>query len=295
LFSGFDSNKKRDKSRKDPSIGSPSGELRTPPMTGAFTHGQDPRDMGGVTIQEYSRNQKIPEPEAWRQLRRGELVGRTFEGRLYVFTNVQDPLPVNIESQLSPAINELIAHEQEENLLSYRLDRHDFPVTKESETSQELEMEKILAGTDELVHATLSAQFSASSLPPLPSDEPEILKDSERTFHGASSSPQVLPVATERVTNTELALLLDHLSLAKEENREILKMTQESIRKVTELTDTIVEMKDTVIDAKETQIMFLKDQLETREKEIRKLMQQKEDLEILAQTIMATQHHEKSN
>ena len=293
MFSGFDSNKKRDKSRKDPSIGSPSTEQRTSPMTGAFTHGQDPRDMGGVTIQEYSRSQKIPEPEAWRQLRRGELVGRTFEGRLYVFTDVQETLPENIESQLSPAINELIADEPQEVLLSDTLEQHDFPTHEESKTLQELDMEKPMAGTDDLVHATLSSKFSASSLPPLPGSESDALRDNDRTFHGASSSPQVLPATTERVTNTELALLLDHLSLAKEENREILKMTQESIRKVTELTDTIVEMKDTVIDAKETQIMFLKDQLETREKEIRKLMQQKEDLEILAQTIMATQQPEK--
>ncbi len=143
------------------------------------------------------------------------------------------------------------------------------------------------------MQATLSAKFSPSSLPPIPNEGTETSKENDRTFQGASSGAQVLPVATERVTNTELALLLDHLSLAKEENREILKMTQESIRKVTELTDTIVEMKDTVIEAKETQIMFLRDQLETREKEIRKLMQQKEDLEILAQTIMATQHPEK--
>ncbi len=293
MFSGFESNKKRDKSRKDPSIGSSSNEQRPLTMTGAFTHGQDPRDMGGVTIQEYSKIQKIPEPEAWRQLRRGELVGRTFEGRLYVFTNVQDTLPENIENQLSPAINELLADEPEDILLSDTFDQHDFPQVQGSVTSQELDLEKKISGTDDLVHATLSARFSSSSLPPIPNDGTETSKDTERTFQGASTNPQVLPVATERVTNTELALLLDHLSLAKEENREILKMTQESIRKVTELTDTIVEMKDTVIEAKETQIMFLRDQLETREKEIRKLMQQKEDLEILAQTIMATQHPEK--
>ena len=49
-------------------------------MTGAFTHGQDPRDMGGLTIQEYSKTQKIPEPEAWRQLRRGEQLHRLSPG-----------------------------------------------------------------------------------------------------------------------------------------------------------------------------------------------------------------------
>ncbi len=288
MFSGFDSNKKRDKSRRDPNIGISSTEQRSTPMTGAFTHGQDPRELGGVTIQEFSKSQKIPEPEAWRQLRRGELVGRTFEGRLYVFTNVQDALPKNILGQMSPALSELLADETEDTQK-----QRDLSSQEDSETTQELSMDQHSTGTEELVDTTLASTFSATALPPLPSDESQSFSDNDRQFHGASSNPQVLPVATGKVTNTELALLLDHLSLAKEENREILKMTQESIRKVTELTDTIVEMKDTVIDAKETQIIFLKDQLETREKEIRKLMQQKEDLEILAQTIMATQHPEK--
>jgi len=288
LFSGFESNKKRDKSRRDPNIETTANEQRPQSNAGAFSHGQDPRDVGGVTIQEFSKSQKIPEPEAWRRLRRGELVGRTFKGRLYVFTNVQDAIPENVQSQLSPIINELLADGPE-----VYSDRKS-PSSEESNvTMQEASIEKHMEGTDDLVSATLSSKLSDSALPPLPTDEIDAFKQQERIFHGATSSAQILPISTEKVTNTELALLLDHLSLAKEENREILKMTQESIRKVTELTDTIVEMKDTVIDAKETQIMFLKEQLETREKEIRKLMQQKEDLEILAQTIMATQHPEK--
>jgi hypothetical protein len=288
LFSGFDSNKKRDKSRKDPSIGVTAGDERPTPNAGAFSQGQNPRDMGGVTIQEYSKAKKVPEPEAWRQLRRGELVGRTFEGRLYVFTNAQDALPENIQNQLSPAISELLAEAPEESRSNQAILLHE-----EKVVLQELGIEKQLFVPSEQSETTIAHKNSMLPLPPLPIDEPQVPGGQERTVFGASNSSPMLPATTERITNTELALLLDHLSLAKEENREILKMTQESIRKVTELTDTIVEMKDTVIEAKETQIMFLKDQLETREKEIRKLMQQKEDLEILAQTIMATQQPEK--
>lgn len=224
--------------------------------------------MGGVTIQEFSRSQKIPEPEAWRMLRRGELVGRTHEGRLYVFTNVQDASSEPIGDDLTSRINELIDEDPtttEEEALS----------AAPSETLEEV-------GQPEQRAQPAASDTATSDLPPLPGPD-----DSKSS--GAAMSAGVLPVPSERITNTEIALLLDHLSLAKEENREILKMTQESIRKVTELTDTIVEMKDSVIDAKEAQIMFLKDQLDNKEKEIRKLLQQKEDLEILAQTIMTHQ------
>jgi hypothetical protein len=274
LFSGFDSSKKREKGRREPAVGIGPGTTQTQPQggtVGAFSTGQDPRDMGGVTIQEFSRSRKIAEPEAWRMLRRGELVGRTFEGRLYVFTNAQEPLAESAGDEITARINDLIEED-----------------TGSSEDtaagSDELLSAEVAGEPEQLQAATESAGESA--LPPLPGNDA-----GSRAGAAAESAvpPGMMPVPTERITNTELALLLDHLSLAKEENREILKMTQESIRKVTELTDTIVEMKDSVIDAKEAQIMFLKDQLESREKEIRKLLQQKEDLEILAQTIMTHQ------
>jgi hypothetical protein len=64
-------------------------------------------------------------------------------------------------------------------------------------------------------------------------------------------------------------------------------MTQESIKKVTELSGALVEMKDAVIDAKEAQILALKEQLAARDTEVRKLKQQTEDLEMLARAVAA--------
>lgn len=272
MFSGFDSNKKREKGRREPAVG--IGTSASQPQSGAvgaFSSGQDPRDMGGVTIQEFSRSRKIAEPEAWRMLRRGELVGRTFEGRLYVFANAQETVAESAADELTARINDLIEED-----------------TGKGEPLAASQDDTIVVAAENKPQEQQAAAESVTetALPPLPGIETGF-----RAGAAAESAvpPGMMPVPTERITNTEIALLLDHLSLAKEENREILKMTQESIRKVTELTDTIVEMKDSVIDAKEAQILFLKDQLESREKEIRKLLQQKEDLEILAQTIMTHQ------
>lgn len=287
LFSGFESTKKQEKDRQEPSVGIASEgpaqqttalerQTATPTGRGAFSTGQDPRDMGGVTIQEFSKIRKIPEPEAWRMLRRGELVGRTHEGRLYVFASEPNLAHEVASDDLANRINDLIDADIKAN---QGLEAAVSAATETETIATKSEIAAEPAGQD--AHQPVQEPHragAASHLPPLPGP-------------AANESSGTLPVLSERsndrISNTEIALLLDHLSLAKEENREILKMTQESIRKVTELTDTIVEMKDTVIEAKESQILFLKDQLDTKEKEIRKLLQQKEDLEILAQTIMA--------
>lgn len=110
-----------------------------------------------------------------------------------------------------------------------------------------------------------------AALPPLPGE--------------ASLPAQALTLSSETQASSEVALLLDHLSLAKEENREILKMTQDAIRRVTELTDSIVAMKNAVIEAKDSQIDALREQVAARDERIQQLLQKHEDLEMLARAL----------
>lgn len=112
---------------------------------------------------------------------------------------------------------------------------------------------------------------AGSVLPPLPGE--------------ALAPPQAMALTGATAASSEVALLLDHLSLAKEENREILKMTQDAIRRVTELTDSIVTMKNAVIEAKDSQIVALREQLAAREERIAQLLQKQEDLEMLARAL----------
>jgi hypothetical protein len=114
--------------------------------------------------------------------------------------------------------------------------------------------------------------LEAGDLPPLPGASTPLPDTALTVGHGAGAS-------------SEVALLLDHLSLAKEENREILKMTQDAIRKVTELTDSVVAMKNAVIESKDSQIDALREQLAAREARIKQLLQKNEDLEMLARAL----------
>lgn len=138
----------------------------------------------------------------------------------------------------------------------------------------------------------------ASPLPPLPplpgfTEEPRIGATTQGpTVDGATTSPGWLTPqvgADGGNRSTELALFIDYMSLAKEENQQLLRLTQDSIRKVSEMSDTIVQMKDAVIEAKDSTIVALKEQMSARDQEIRKLRQQMEDLEMLARTMATSQ------
>ena len=123
-----------------------------------------------------------------------------------------------------------------------------------------------------------------SFLPPLPAQSGE-----EAPQLGGALAPAAPRAGASSLadSSTEMALLLDHLSLAKEENRDILRLTQESMRRVAELSDQIVLAKDQVIEARESELLALREQLLARDRQIGQLRQQCEDLEMLAKALAA--------
>lgn len=83
----------------------------------------------------------------------------------------------------------------------------------------------------------------------------------------------------------ELAAIVHHLNLAKEENREILKLTSESMSRLTQMTDAVINMKDELIIAREAQLQELQSELKAQDEQIRNLLREKENLETLAQNL----------
>ncbi|MGE0172816.1 MAG: hypothetical protein AB7T49_08525 [Oligoflexales bacterium] len=86
----------------------------------------------------------------------------------------------------------------------------------------------------------------------------------------------------------ELTLFLDHLSLAKEENKEILKLTQASIQQITDLSQSLLTSKDEMIKTKSNQIAILQEKVRRREKIIIQLRQEIEDLKMLNKTLSSS-------
>lgn len=97
------------------------------------------------------------------------------------------------------------------------------------------------------VFGATAKDSSANFLPDLPNVSP-IRQGIETEANSLAVQPSSISIY-EQSDNSDLALLIDHLSLAKEENKEILRMTQDSIRKITEMSEQLLESKEQVVDA----------------------------------------------
>lgn len=131
----------------------------------------------------------------------------------------------------------------------------------------EIPQDNINAKTTRTPENFFKSQTKNDELPQLP------LKDKFIGFDG------------ELTGSPEVALLLDHLSIAKEENKEILKMAQKSLEQVKEATKDIVNAKDDVILSKEEKIQYLEEKLRKKEQDLNSTKQQLEDLEMLTKTL----------
>jgi hypothetical protein len=96
-----------------------------------------------------------------------------------------------------------------------------------------------------------------------------------------------LSLAGSSTQNPEIALLIDHLSLAKEENREILLFAQQSLAQVREITSQIVSSKDELLKLRDEKIQLLEEKLAHSHQTLKKLSQEKEDIEMLAMELSA--------
>jgi hypothetical protein len=153
---------------------------------------------------------------------------------------------------------------------------------------------KLIARTERgqvLVYTDCELISGLEGLPPLPPSgvtiEPNSTSASEEPQKAVRMEelyPSAL-VQSQPSDRQEIALLIDHLSLAKEENREILRLTSESMSKLSEMTDRMLEMKDSIIASKEEQMQILKQRLAEQSSELRQALQQKEDLETLTEAL----------
>jgi len=153
---------------------------------------------------------------------------------------------------------------------------------------------KLVARTNRgqvMVYTDASTVVTMEGLPPLPnSTAPEWTKSASNSDDSKSVDMEYnqISVLGERVSPSdrqEVALLIDHLSLAKEENREILRLTHESMSRLSEMTDKMLDMKDSIISSKDEQMQILKQRLAEQTEQLRQVLREKEDLETLTEAL----------
>jgi TolA-binding protein len=94
-----------------------------------------------------------------------------------------------------------------------------------------------------------------------------------------------LPAVNQVAESPELRMLIEHLNMVRQENREILRLSEESIRRITSMSETIVASKENVIAEREEELKRLREQLDQRDRDVVRLQQNIEDLEMLARTL----------
>lgn len=140
---------------------------------------------------------------------------------------------------------------------------------------------KVYVYTDES-NSLASETVEPSVLPPPPTDDDEPDVFLSRVSDVDNYQP---PSHALVASNHEVSALLEHLNLAKEENREILRFSTESMQRMSELSDAMLKMKEDVIQAREEQLELLSQQLKEREGKLRQLTREKENLETVAKFI----------
>ncbi len=122
---------------------------------------------------------------------------------------------------------------------------------------------------------------AGSGLPPIPTSISSRLDPSNNT-----ASTFLLPIDEASTRgHQEIMLLIDHLSLAKEENREILRLTQDAMSRLTHMTDVMLDMKDALIASKEEQMSILKLRLSEQSADLTRALKENEDLETLTMAL----------
>lgn len=262
--SQYSRHNKKDR-RRPGATGQPPESIQSDGHLKGKSNRSSEKQPDALPLEEYAKKYNFSESEVWKKLRSGQLFGRTQRGRLMIHGSAE--AVGNVAEGKDTAAGEV-------NLSVDLPPTVDWGPKVELSNPPQPEIPK-----------------HSFDLPPIPPGLES--QDSEHKPGASMVSSEVqenqaggfLTLSGERTNSPEIALLLDHLSLAKEENREILKMTQESIKKVTKLSDSLIEMKDSVIEAKDDQIQALKEKISGSNKEISKLKQENEDLEMLAKTL----------
>lgn len=210
-------------------------------------------EFNGIDIKVYAKQHQLSVNDVWRKIHTGKLLARSEKGKLLIY---KETLQNGPKFQLHEKVQIDTGLRKSEKKLKPNLSRDHKISTQLKNNAKNLETEE---------------------LPAIPS--------TQITSSMVKSSTDLEPVTNSLARTPEMALLLDHLSLAKEENKELLQLTRESIANVTKMSERIVSLKDEVIESKNIQIQAYKSKLAEQEKLIKLLSQKNEDLEMLTKSM----------
>ncbi|MCX6117591.1 MAG: hypothetical protein NT027_08625 [Proteobacteria bacterium] len=127
-------------------------------------------------------------------------------------------------------------------------------------------------------------------LPPLPSE----MLDTIESYNFSSSDLATSEVQSQDLSvhfdpnhedqdyKQNVALMIHHLNLAKEENRDIIRFTTEAMTKLTQMSDAMIKLKDSLIISKDEALEEMTRQVNQSSAELQRLARENEKLATVA-------------
>ena len=214
-----------------------------------------------MEISEYANKNAISITDVWQRVRKGQLMAKTKGLEFHVFESGPAPF-----AEAAPTNEPLRAGAS----------------ISSSPLSATIAKEPVVFGGLKVSPSVVEAEKSEESF-----DDRDIQDSHNDEEDSLEALPPSIPAPQERqgAQSTEIALLLDHLSLAKEENRDILRLTQDSISRITQMAETMMSMKDEILRQREDELGRLRKSVEDQGRAVNRLKQELEDLHILNRTL----------
>lgn len=133
---------------------------------------------------------------------------------------------------------------------------------------------RVRSGTIFILH-----QIDESAEVNLPS--PSLKPDAEANVETVAA----VIVEKENPPSIDLKTLLDHLTAAKEEQKELAQLTRTTIEQIRSMSSELVAFKDRMLSEKEAKISSLEERIQRLHDETQTLKKANEDLETLVRTI----------
>ena len=264
-------------------------------------------DIDGIDIDSYSKAHGISIDEIKEKIKTQQLISRSERGEIYIYeesedSGVDDSDVEKIEEEFTIEFKDVDVKLVDDFISDVRIDtRTQYESRSESGKNLESSISQKTGTNTKLEQAELIESSNVLDAFKEPKEniglkqelKHEIDWKLKKTGENISQAKEVQtsldlpPVSSVEAGSTMgyLAILAENLKISKQEQIELLKLTQESIKRVVDSTEKLIATKETLIEEKDKVIKSMQEKINEYNHTRSKLLQENEDLKILVQAL----------
>ncbi len=263
-------------------------------------------DIDGIDIVSYGKKHNLSLDEIKQKIRNKELVSRSERGEVYIYDEsdseyAQDSKDYEDEEGFCIELRDVSVSLVDDSTVYIDKVKVEKDIKKEKYTSS-IDLKQVDSKTDSI---SIEQEIKTSSIKEqnISNNAEDVSKDKKENINLDTSNtiltttivePQVQTkdFSLPSVSNIEpdstmgyLAILAENLKISKQEQVELLKLTQESIKRVVDSTEKLVASKEALIEEKDKIIESLQSKIDEFSSVKYKLLQENEDLKTLVEAL----------